>query len=60
MLDLSILEGFPETIAIGCKTAGEGVHLFYPVAAKIGEKTVCIVRCAGEPEGQEPVGLVSS
>jgi len=30
MLDLSILTGFPETIAIGCKTAGEGVLLFYP------------------------------
>ena len=39
MLDLSIFKGFPETMAIGCRTAGEGVLLFYPVAMEIDRKS---------------------
>ena len=40
MLDLDWLTRFPETIAIGCKPAADGVLLFYPGAAQIRGKTL--------------------
>ena len=51
-MGLPTIKRIPETIAIGCRTAGGGVPLFYREAIEIGENMWLLRGGAGKPEVQ--------